>query len=213
MRTSFRWTVERLRKARSTGSPPVASDARTRRRTSSARPFESGRSRRVRRCGRATAIAWLMFRARGNSSSGLAAKSFVRMSSSSIPAPSLVSHGEEILLVLQHGDERRLDVLDVELLRAERCQRLRPVDRLGETRRLLEIEGAELRDECGGLGGESFGHAGHPQLDDLDLPVERRMADPVKEAPSLQRVVQLAGAIRGEDHVWALLCCDRPELR
>src|SRR5437764_3439090 len=98
------------------------------------------------------------------------------------PGQRLVADGEEILVVLQHGAERRLDVLDIELLPAERRQRLCPVDRLGETRRLLEIEGAELRDEGGGLGGEPLGHAGHPQLDDLDLAVERGMADPVEQA-------------------------------
>ena len=68
-----------------------ASDARTSPRTSSARPLESGRSRRVRRCGRATAIAWISFRARANSSGVIAAKSFVRRSSSSLQVPSLVS--------------------------------------------------------------------------------------------------------------------------
>ena len=41
------------RNARSTGSPPVASDARTSRRRSSVEPCGSRRSRRERRCGRA----------------------------------------------------------------------------------------------------------------------------------------------------------------
>ena len=66
----------RLRKARSTGSPPVASEARTSPRTSSARPCESRRRRRVRRSGRETAIAWISRLARANSSGVIAAKSF-----------------------------------------------------------------------------------------------------------------------------------------
>ena len=45
----------------------------------------------MRRCGRATAIAWISFRARANSSGVIAAKSFVRRSSSSLQVPSLVS--------------------------------------------------------------------------------------------------------------------------
>ena len=91
IRTSLRGAAARLRKARSTGSPPVASEARTSPRTSSARPFESGRSRACAARGRTTAIAWISFRARANSSGVIAAKSFLRSSSSSLHAPRLAS--------------------------------------------------------------------------------------------------------------------------
>ena len=60
--------------------------------------------------------------------------------------------------------------------------------------------------------GQPVGHAGHAQLDDLDLARHRRMVDPVVEAAPLQRIVQLAGAVRGEDHVGPLLRLDRPQL-
>src|SRR3954447_24949881 len=82
---------------------------------------------------------------------------------------SLVLHREQILVVLEHRAERRLDVLDVELLRAERRQRPRPVDRLREARWLLQVERAQLGDERGGFGSEPLGHARDAQLDDLDL--------------------------------------------
>ena len=49
MTTSLRGTWMRSRKARSTASPPVASEARTSRRMSSCRPRRSRRSRRERR--------------------------------------------------------------------------------------------------------------------------------------------------------------------
>ena len=98
------------------------------------------------------------------------------------PGQRLVADGEQVLVVLQDGAERRLHVLGVELLRAERGQRLRPVDRLRETRRLLEVEGAELCDERGCFGGEPLRDAGNPQLDDLDLALERGVPDPVEEA-------------------------------
>src|SRR5439155_16279487 len=128
------------------------------------------------------------------------------------PGERLVADREQILVVLEHRAERRLDVLDVELLPAERRERLRPVDRLGETRRLLQVERPQLGHERRGLGGEPLRHAGYPQLHDLDLPLECGVADPVEEAAALERVVQLAGAIRREDDVRTLLRFDRAEL-
>ena len=41
---------------------------------------------------------------------------------------------------------------------------------------------------------------GHAQPHDLDLALDRRMPDPVEERAPLERVVQLARAVRGEDH-------------
>ena len=41
---------------------------------------------------------------------------------------------------------------------------------------------------------------GTRRRDDLDLALDRRMPDPVEERASLERVVQLARAVRGEDH-------------
>ena len=42
-------------------------------------------------------------------------------------------------------------------------------------------------------------HAGHAQAHDLDLALERRVGDPVEQAAALERVVQLARAVGGED--------------
>src|SRR5437899_576138 len=103
----------------------------------------------------------------------------------------LVPHGQEVLVVLEHGSEGLLDRLDVELLLSERAERAGPVDRLGEPRGLGEVERAQPRDERRGLGGEALRHAGDAQPDDLDLALDGRVPDPVEEAAALERVVEL----------------------
>ncbi len=50
-------------------------------------------------------------------------------------AQARVAHALDVLVVLQHRAERRVDDVGVELLLAERDERLRPVDRLGDARR------------------------------------------------------------------------------
>src|SRR4029453_9479822 len=52
----------------------------------------------------------------------------------------LVTNRGKVLVVLQHGAERLLDRRRVELLPAERGERLRPVDRLRNPGRLREIQ-------------------------------------------------------------------------
>ena len=53
---------------------------------------------------------------------------------------------------------------------------------------------------------------GHAKHHDLDLALDRRVPDPVEERAALQRVVQLARAVRGEDDRRPPACADRPEL-
>jgi hypothetical protein len=104
----------------------------------------------------------------------------------------VVADEVEVLVVLQDGAEGLLDHGRVELLAAQGDERLRPVDRLGHAGRLGQVEAAQAGDERGRLGGQPLGHARHPQAQDLDLALERRVRDPVKEAAALERVVQLA---------------------
>ena len=54
--------------------------------------------------------------------------------------------------------------------------------------------------------------AGLPDQDDLDLALGGRVADPVVQAAPLQRVVQLPGAVGGEDHERRALRLDRADL-
>src|SRR6476620_11673687 len=113
---------------------------------------------------------------------------------------SLVADRGEVLVVLQNGAERLFDDPCVELLTPQRRKRLRPVDRLGHSRRLREIKLSQALHERSGLPSQPVGNTGHAQDDDLDLALERRVIDPVEEAPALERVVELACAIGGQDH-------------
>ena len=97
-------------------------------------------------------------------------------------------------------------------LLAERDERLRPVDRLGHAGGLGQIHRAQALHEGRGLGREHLGHAGHARAHDRDLALERRVPDPVVDAAPLERVVQLAGAVRRQDHDRALLRRDRADL-
>src|SRR6266487_801904 len=66
---------------------------------------------------------------------------------------SLVADGGEVLVVLQHRPERLLDRARVELLLPERGERLRPVDRLCDARRLRQVQLPQALHERRGLGG------------------------------------------------------------
>ena len=57
---------------------------------------------------------------------------------------------------------------------------------------------AQLLHDADHLPGQLLRHLGRAGPDDLDLAVEARVLDPVVEAAPLQRVVQLAGPVRGE---------------
>ena len=114
--------------------------------------------------------------------------------------------------MLEHRAERVLDDVGVELLAAEGGERLCPVDRLGDAGRLGEIEPAQAANEGGGLGGEPLRHARSAQPHDLDLALEAGMADPVEEAASLERVVQLPRPVRGQDDGRPALRPHGPEL-
>src|SRR5438034_11108807 len=108
-----------------------------------------------------------------------------------------VADALQVLVVLEHRTERRLDDIGIELAAAEGREGLGPVDRLGDARRLLQVEPPKAMDERGRLEGEPLGHAGHAQPHDLDLAIERGVVDPVEERAPLEGVVKLARAVRG----------------
>jgi hypothetical protein len=125
----------------------------------------------------------------------------------------LVPHRLDVLAVLEHGAECLLDDLGVDLLAAERSQRLRPVDRLGDPGWLREVETPEPPDERRGLAGELLGDPRDPQPDDLDLAIDRRVPDPVEEGAPLERVVELPGSVGREDDGGPSSCPHGSELR
>ena len=83
---------------------------------------------------------------------------------------------------------------------AERGERAGPVDGLGRAGGLGQVELAQAPDELGHRLGQGLRRLRRAQPDDLDLALAVRVVDPVVEAAALERVVQLAGAVGGEDH-------------
>ena len=88
----------------------------------------------------------------------------------------------------------------VEVVDAQDGEGLDPVDRLGHTRGLVQVEVPEPVDRGHDLAGHGLGDAGQPGQDDRHLALGSRIADPVVQAPALEGVVQLPGAVGGQDH-------------
>ena len=72
---------------------------------------------------------------------------------------------------------------------------------------------AQAVDEADHLAGESLGRLGDLGQDDLVFLLGRRVVDPVVEAAALERVVDLARPVRGQDHPRRRLGLDRADLR
>ena len=94
----------------------------------------------------------------------------------------------------------------------ERQQRPRPGDRLPHAGQLVELLLAQPGDRRAHAVGDRLRHAGQAGADDLRLALARRVVDPVVQAAALERVVQLARAVRREHDQRALPCRDRAEL-
>src|SRR6185312_15919724 len=106
-----------------------------------------------------------------------------------------------VLAVLEHRPEGRVHGLDVQALHPEQVQGREPVDCLGDPRRLLDVAVAHARDSVGDLDRQRLRRALDPPAHDLDLALGRRVRDAVIEAAALDRVVQVARAVRGQhDH-------------
>ena len=118
-----------------------------------------------------------------------------------------------VVAVLEHRAERRLRGGRVQPGHAEQGQRGHPVDRLGDPRRLLQLQGADPGHRRGRGDRERLRAARHPAPDDLHGPLRRRVVDPVVEAAPLQRVVQVAGAVGGQHHDRRVRRPDRAQLR
>src|SRR4029077_8816445 len=108
-------------------------------------------------------------------------------------------HLGDVVAVLEEHAERVLHALRVEADGVEGDQRVGPVDRLGDARRLEQVDGAHPLDETDDLDVEPLRRARRPQAHDLELARRVGVADPVVEAAALQGVVDLPGAIAGDD--------------
>ena len=118
----------------------------------------------------------------------------------------------DVVTILQEAPERLGDGLRVEVRPVQPDERLRPVDRFGDARRLRQPPAAERLHESPDLARELLARAGRLELQDPHLFLERRMFDEEIQAPAAQRVADLAAAIGRQDHVRDVLGADRAEL-
>jgi len=102
--------------------------------------------------------------------------------------------------VLDDDRHRVREDLAVDVLGAEQQQRARPVDRLGDRRRLLEVELAHHGDDLHELARDRLVELGRVQPDDLQLVLERRVVEPEVQAAALERLGQLARVVGGQQH-------------
>src|ERR671914_755233 len=119
-----------------------------------------------------------------------------------------LAHVVDVLLHLEHHAQRRVEIRVV-----EREQRLRPGDRLPHSRQLVELLAAQARYRIAHSLGDAVRHARQADVHYLRLALRRRVVDPVVEAASLERVVQLARAVRRDHDERGALRLDRAQLR
>ncbi len=102
--------------------------------------------------------------------------------------------------------------LGAEAVGTEGPDRVGPVDGLRHPGGLGQVQAPQGRHRPGHLGGEVGGHLGSADAHDVDLALERGEVDPVVEAPPLEGVVELAGAVRRDDHHGRVLGPDGADL-
>src|ERR1019366_10331357 len=94
---------------------------------------------------------------------------------------------------------------------AEHTDRQGPVDRLGDAGRLEESAPAQFGDDGRDLTRDRLTRFGDAKAHDGDLAFEARVVHPVIETPALERVVDVAGPVRGQDDDGRALGPERPE--
>src|SRR5829696_2652704 len=98
-------------------------------------------------------------------------------------APEVVADPYEVVVILDDGPERHVDRVAFETRCTQEREGLGPLDGLGDAGRLHEIERADSIDGFRHAPGEVGGNGGRAGREDLDLAAERRVVDPVVEAP------------------------------
>src|SRR5215208_6411336 len=126
--------------------------------------------------------------------------------------PDALGHRVEVGPVLDDDAHRVREDLAVDVLGAQQQQGAGPVDRLGDRRRLLEVQGADHPDHLDQLAGHRVGELRRVQAHDLQLVVARGVVEPEVQAAALERLGQLARVVGGQQHDRPRARLDAPEL-
>ena len=102
--------------------------------------------------------------------------------------------------MLDDDRQRRAEDVGVDVVGAEQQQRARPVDRLRDRGRLLEVELAHHVDDLDEPLRDLLGQLGRVQAHDLELVLGRGVVEPQVQAAALERLGQLARVVRGQQH-------------
>src|SRR5712692_124607 len=131
----------------------------------------------------------------------------------------LLDHGRDLLanalqvfLVFERGTEGSIDQRGVDSRRSKRGQGSCPVECLGHPRDLVEIHATESLHQRCDIARKSVRCFRRAGPHDLHLLLEVRVIDPVVETAALESVVNLAGAVRRDDHERGLLGFDGADL-
>src|ERR1035438_4585556 len=100
----------------------------------------------------------------------------------------VLSDDVEIVAFLHHGAESVGRVRCVQIGLAKEIEHADPVDRLGDARRLGQVQVAQPVDGYDDLAGQHRRYAGRPDTDDLHLALGGGIADPVVQAAALQEI-------------------------
>src|SRR6266508_3236557 len=133
--------------------------------------------------------------------------------SSSWPAAELGPGPLDVALVLEQQVQGVVDGCRVEGGALELQQGAGPVDRLGDGRRLLQLQPADGPHHLRDLVGELLADLGHAGADDPPLALDVRVVDVQVQAAPAQRLRQLPGGVGGEHDQGALGAGDGAELR
>src|SRR3954471_16575812 len=109
-----------------------------------------------------------------------------------------LGHHVEVGAVLHDDREGALEHGLVDVVGAEQDQRTRPVDRLGDRGRLLQVEAAHHVDHLDELARHVLAQLWRVQPHDLELALHVGVIEPEVEAAALQRLGQLARVVRRE---------------
>ena len=114
-------------------------------------------------------------------------------------------------MVLEHGAERLLHDLGVELAPAEGVQRHRPVDRLGDARGLYQVEPAKAADERRRLRREALEHDGPVVLliDEVDRADDEFEAFLLELLSDFQVTIPEIGTVRAHGRPLVVITSNR----